>query len=137
MRTRTWHFLALFFIVSLAACSRSSDTHGAGTPGASPAARVLVPAKSTYDVALKPETKVIDSGTMVRAYRGVGSDGTLTFDAAAEPGLAMTAGTIAIFAEVAMLQITKVSSTDGKISVAGVPAGLEDAIDHGHVAWSA
>ena len=36
-----------------------------------------------------------------------------------------------------MLRVTQVNSGGGMTSVAGTPAGLEDAIDHGHIAWSA
>jgi len=82
----------------------------------------LAPTRSTYDVTLKPETKVIDAATMARAYRGATSDGMLTFDAAAAPEVAaMAPGTVAIFAGVALLRVSSVTSTGGKIAVAGTP----------------
>jgi hypothetical protein len=140
-------------IAALVGCSRSTDTNGSTAAGASatgspaatapksaapPTTRTLVPTKSTYEVTLKPETKVIDADTMAHAYRGAASDGTLTFDAASASSVAaIKPGTVAIFAGVAMLRVTKVNSSGGMISVAGTPAGLEDAIDHGHIAWSA
>jgi hypothetical protein len=153
-RPRARPYLALGVIAALAGCSHSTDSGtstaaaGASGPGsgatgvrdaaASSAPRALVPTKSTYDVTLKPETKVIDADTMAHAYRGAASDGTLTFDAAFAPTVAaIKPGTVVIFAGIAMLQVTDVTSNGGKISVAGVPAGLEDAIDHGHIAWSA
>jgi hypothetical protein len=145
--------LALSLIAGLAGCSHPADTNGNAAPGssaagnsaapaaksdASSAARTLVPTKSTYDVALKPGTKVIDADVMAHSYRGAASDGTLTFDAASAPSIAaIKPGTVVIFAGVAMLQVTQVNSSAGLISVAGTPAGLEDAIDHGHIAWSA
>ena len=131
---------ALGLTVISAACSHSSAP-SSGAPGAAaPAAanRTLTPTKSTYDVALKPDTKVIDGDTMSRAYRGSGTDGTLKFDAASAPAVAaLKPGAVAIFAGTAILKVTSVNSAGGTISVAGTPAGLEDAIDHGHIAWSA
>lgn len=134
-------------LVTLAACSHSSAPTPAATGTATTAATgsatgaalpALAPTRSTYDVTLKPETKVIDAATMARAYRGATSDGMLTFDAAAAPEVAaMAPGTVAIFAGVALLRVSSVTSTGGKIAVAGTPVGLEDAIDHGHIAWSA
>lgn len=129
------HAAAMGLLVTLAACSHSSAPTPATTRAALPA---LVPTRSTYVVTLKPETKVIDTATMARAYRGATSDGMLTFDAAAAPEVAaMAPGTVAIFAGVALLRVSSVTSTGGKIAVAGTPVGLEDAIDHGHIAWSA
>jgi hypothetical protein len=147
------HALALGIITGLAGCSHPADTNGnasagasatgssaasATSPDASSVARTLVPTKSTYDVALKPETKVIEASVMAHSYRGAAADGTLTFDAASAQSIAaIKPGTVVIFAGVAMLQVTKVNSSGGVLSVAGTPAGLEDAIDHGHIAWSA
>jgi len=103
-----------------------------------PEDNVLVPTKSVYDVSLKPETKVIDAAVMSQAYRGAGSDGTLKFDAASAAAVAaLTPGSVTIFPGVALLKVTNVSSAGGVVSVTGEPAGLEDAIDHGHIAWSA
>jgi hypothetical protein len=148
----TRRILALGMIAGLAACSHPAGTNGKPTTGASApggpasaakpdtssAARTLVPTQSTYDVTLKPETKVIDAELIAHAYRGAASDGTLTFDAASAPSIAaIKPGTVVMFAGVAMLQVSKVTSSAGMISVAGTPAGLEDAIDHGHIAWSA
>jgi hypothetical protein len=132
---------ALGLLAALAGCSHSSDSHSAGTSAspaaASSAARALVLTSSTYDVTLKPGTQVIDTDTMAHAYRGAAADGTLTFDAASAPALAtIKPGTVAIFAGVAMLQVTAVNASGGKISVAGTPAGLEEAIKDGHIAWS-
>ena len=131
--------LVLGLTAALAACSQSSAP-SAGASGAAPAAanRTLTPTKSTYDVALKPDTKVIDADTMSRAYRGSGTDGTLKFDAASAPAVAaLKPGAVAVFAGTAILKVSSVTSTGGTISVVGTPAGLEDAIDHGHIAWSA
>lgn len=136
--------IALCVGATLAGCSHPSDMapgKGATNSKADAAASIahtLVLSKSTYDVALKPGTKVIDATTMARAYRGAEADGTLAFDAASEHSLAqITPGTVVIFAGVAMLQVSRVNSSGGKISIAGSPAGLEDAIDHGHIAWEA
>jgi hypothetical protein len=83
---------------------------------------------------LKPETRVIDAAVMSHAYRVTGSGGTLEFDAASAPSVAALApGTVAIFAGVAMLKVSKVTRAGAVISVAGTAAGLEDAIDHGHI----
>ena len=49
----------------------------------------------------------------------------------------MASGTVAIFAGVPLLRVSSVTAAGGKIAVAGTPVGLEDAIDHGHIAWSA
>jgi hypothetical protein len=131
-------------LLTLAACSHPStptaDTRSTGTPAAAAgaASQALVPRSSTYEVTLKPETKLIDATTMARAYRGAGSDGTLTFDASTAPEVASIApGTVSVFAGVALLRVSGVSSSGGKLSVAGTPVGLEDAIDHGRIAWSA
>ena len=136
--------VALCVGATLAGCSHPSDTAlskgatDAKAAGAASAAHTLVLSKSTYDVALKPGTKVIDAATMARAYRGAEADGTLAFDAASEPSLAeITPGTVVIFAGIAMLQVSRVNASGSKISIAGSPAGLEDAIDHGHIAWEA
>ena len=150
-RTVLPHASALGLLAALAACSHpsaptpaatgkadatSSTAPAAGT-SASEAGPILVPTHSTYDVTLKPETKIIDAAAMARAYRGANSDGTLAFDAAAAPEVAaMTPGTVAIFAGVALLRVSSVTSAGGKIAVAGTPVGLEDTIDHGHIAWS-
>jgi hypothetical protein len=94
--------------------------------------------RSTYDVALKPETKLIDAQTMSRAYRGADRNGSLTFEAARAPAIAaLTPGTVVIFADTALIRVTSVRTAGGIISVSGQPAGLEDAIDHGRIAWSA
>ncbi len=136
--------VALCMGATLAGCSHPSDTApsnsatNAKADAAATAAHTLVLSKSTYDVALKPGTKVIDATTMARAYRGAEADGTLDFDAASEPSLAeITPGAVVIFSGVAMLQVSGVNSSGGKTSIAGSPAGLEDAIDHGHIAWEA
>jgi hypothetical protein len=131
--------VAFGLTISLVACSHSSAP-SSGASSAAPAAanRTLTPTKSTYDVALKPDTKIIDGDTMSRAYRGPGTDGTLKFDAASAPAVAaLKPGAVAIFAGTAILKVTSVNSAGGTLSVAGTPAGLEDAIDHGHIAWSA
>jgi hypothetical protein len=138
--------LTFGLIATLAACSQSSPPgsvgDGASKPGASPAAPVaasrLTPTKSTYDVELKPETKTIDAGTMSRAFRGTGTDGTLKFDAASAPAVAaLTPGAVVIFAGTALLKVSGVNSAGGTISVTGTPAGLEDAIQNGHISWTA
>ncbi len=148
--TRPAHLVSIALAIGLAAvlagCSHSSNSPAAGknaappdgNPGAASSARLLVPAKSTYDVSLKPETKVIDTATIARAYRGATADGKLTFDAASANELAeVKPGTVVIFAGVALLKVSQVDSSGGIVSVKGAPAGLEDAIDHGHIAWSA
>ncbi len=129
--------------VILAGCSHSSDSSSTrdGAPGITPPGpeeNLLVPTKSVYEVSLKPETKLIDANAMSRAYRGVGSDGTLQFDAASAPAVAALApGAVTIFSGVALLKVTNLSTKNGMISVTGEPAGLEDAIDQGHIAWTA
>ncbi len=144
VRRATHLLIALCVGATLAGCSHSPDTApgksatNSNADAAASAAHALVLSKSTYDVALKPGTKVIDATMMARAYRGAEADGTLAFDAASEPSLAqITPGTVVIFAGVAMLQVSRVNSSGGKIFIAGSPAGLEDAIDHGHIAWEA
>jgi hypothetical protein len=134
--------MAMALVAALAGCSHSSDS--SSVSGASsitpptPEDNVLVPTKSVYDVSLKPGTKVIDAAVMSHAYRGAAADGTLKFDAASAPAVAaLTPGSVAIFPGVALLKVTNVNSAGGMISVSGEPAGLEDAIDHGHIAWSA
>jgi hypothetical protein len=135
--------IAVALVGALAGCSHPSGSHpdasASGTSAPAPsAARALVLTRSTYDVTLKPGTKTVDADTMARAYRGTAADGTLTFDAAAAPALAaLTPGTVVILSGVALLQVSSVKSSGGTISVAGTPAGLEDAIDHGHISWSA
>ena len=131
--------LAFGLTADLAACSHSSaPSSGASSAAPDATNRTLTLSKSVYDVALKPETKVIDADTMGRAYRGPGTDGTLTFDAASAPAVAaLKPGTVVVFSGTALLKVTSVNSNGGKISVAGTPAGLEDAVDHGHISWSA
>ena len=115
--------------------SERAATGTAGTTTGNTAA--AGPATDAAVRPLKPETKVIDTATMARAYRGATSDGTLTFDAASAPEVAaMAPGTMAIFAGVALLRVSSVTAAGGKIAVAGTPVGLEDAIDHEHNAWS-
>jgi hypothetical protein len=135
--------ILLGLLVTLVACSHSSAPDTATTSANTPAAAVaaghpaLVPTSSTYEVTLKPATKVIDAATMARAYRGAAANGTLTFDAASAPEVsAIVPGTVAIFAGVALLRVSGVTSSGGKLTVAGKPVGLEDAIDHGRIAWS-
>jgi hypothetical protein len=127
--------------VLVTACSHSAAPGSAGTAGAAGptvADRMLTPSKSRYEVALKPETRTIDADTMRRAYRGPAADGTLRFDAASAPAVAaLTPGTVVIFSGTALLKVTSVKSSGGTISVAGTPAGLEEAMDHGHISWSA
>lgn len=134
------YLLIAAVIAAAAGCSRSPDPHTAdphSTDTRTPAVPALVPTKSTYDVTLKPDTKLIDADTMARAYKGAASDGTLSFDTAAAPAVAaLKPGTVVIFSGVALLTVTSVNSSGGTLSVAGTPAGLEDAIDHGHIAWS-
>ena len=109
----------------------SANTGAASTPS-------LLLTSSTYDVALKPNTRLIDAGMMSRAYRGAGSNGELIFDAAKVPEVAaLSPGTVVIFAGTALLNVQGVRRTGDTIAVTGVPAGLEDAIDHGRIAWSA
>ncbi|HEY4972824.1 MAG TPA: hypothetical protein VII41_04395 [Steroidobacteraceae bacterium] len=136
---------SLGLLAALSGCSHPSDSHSAATTsstGASPVdassgTQPLRLTKSTYEVTLKPGTTLIDADTMAHAYRGAASDGTLSFDAASAPAVAaIKPGTVAIFAGVAMLQVTAVNVAGGKISVAGTAAGLEDAIKDGHIAWS-
>jgi hypothetical protein len=125
---------ALTLLAALAACSHSSTS----SPDTQSAGNSLVLTRSTYEVSLKPQTRLIDAGTMTRSYRGAAPDGTLTFDAATAPDVAAIApGTVAIFPGVALLRVSGVTSNAGRISVAGTPVGLEDAIDHGHIAWTA
>jgi len=129
--------IALCVGTTLSGCTHPDAAQSkADTAGS--AAQTPVLSKSTYEVVLKPGTKLIDATTMERAYRGAEADGTLAFDAASAPSLAgITPGTVVIFAGVALLQVTHVNSNGGKISIAGSPTGLEDAIDHGHIAWTA
>ena len=82
-----------------------------GPAGTEPPANAagLILTNSTYDVALKPDTRLIDADTMSRAYRGTGSDGTLTFDAAKAPALAaIPPGTTVIFAGTALLKVQSI-----------------------------
>jgi len=138
-KTATRNALGIAIVAILAGCPHSPDSSSNADVAPPPSNdRALVPTKSVYDVSLKPGIKVINADVMSHAYRGAGTDGTLKFDAASAPTVAgLTPGAVAIFAGVALLKVTQVSSAGGVVSVAGTPAGLEDAIDHGHIAWSA
>lgn len=134
--------VALVVLATLAGCPQAPKSASAGSPPSANAetlpAQGLVLTKSTYDVALKPTTRLIDAETMSRAYRGAGSNGTLIFDAVKAPALAaLVPGAIVIFAGTALLKVQSIVRAGDAIAVTGIPAGLEDAIDHGHIAWSA
>lgn len=132
--------LAVCVIATLVGCSRTPKSvnldNPANTGAASPASLLLT--KSTYDAALKPNTRLIDAGMMSRAYRGAGSNGELIFDASKAPEVAALApGTVVIFAGTALLNVQGIRRAGDTVTVTGVPAGLEDAIERGHIAWSA
>ncbi len=137
----------LVLMMVLVACSRTpgpspgAEAGPAGGmnsgQGAAPAATAL-PAQTTYEVALKPETRLVDQGAMARAYRGTDASGALTFDSAQSPQItSLKSGDIAIFAGVAVLRLASVTTSGGITTIQGTPAGLEDAIDHGRLSWSA
>lgn len=132
---------ALALLAALTACSHPTTSSSNAAPGgaaATPQSSPLVLTSSTYEATLKPGTRLIDATTMKRAYRGPTSNGTLMFDAGAAPEVATIApGTVAVFAGVALLRVSGVTSSGGTASVAGTPVGLEDVIDNGHIAWTA
>ena len=127
--------LAVGLIMALGGCSHPTGTSsgvaavGAGTTA--PAARVpLALSRSTYEVTMKPDARVIDAATMSRAYRGTGADGALKFDAASAPDIAaLKPGTVTVFAGTALLKVTRVESSGARSrSPARAPASRTPSI---------
>ncbi len=134
-------------LLLLTACSRTPEPPPGAQAGpatgvnsgrdTAPVAGAL-PAQTTYEVALKPATRLVDAAAMSRAYRGTDASGALTFDGAQSPQItALKAGDVAIFAGVAVLKVDSSQTSGGMTTIRGTPAGLEDAIDHGRLTWSA
>jgi len=139
-----WHAallaLAVGVIATLVGCSRAPESANPGNPANTGAAfpPSLLLSRSTYEAALKPNTRLIDTGTMSRAYRGTSANGELIFDASKAPEVAaLSPGTVAIFAGTAILNVQGIRRTGDTVTVTGVRAGLEDAIERGRIAWSA
>lgn len=86
---------------------------------------------------MKPDTRQVDADTMQRSYLGTTAQGELIFDARTAPAVAnLKAGTVTLFAGTALVKVTGVARRGEFIAVSGVPAGLEDAIDHGRIGWT-
>ncbi|HEV2704031.1 MAG TPA: hypothetical protein VGV09_20565, partial [Steroidobacteraceae bacterium] len=97
----------------------------------------LHPATHTYEVTMKPATQQVDADTMQKSYLGATAQGELIFDARTAPAVAnLKPGTVTVFAGTALLKVTGVIRRGDFIAVSGVPAGLEDAIDHGRIGWT-
>ncbi len=93
-----------------------------------------VPAsQQTYNVTWNPQTKIIDAGTVKQTYRGVASDGTLTFDSSAAQIASLTPGSIVLFSNLALRKIKSVENQDGQLHVATEPVALDEAISNGHI----
>jgi hypothetical protein len=94
------------------------------------------PAAQTYDVTYKPGTKVIDAPTVASAYRGVGSDGSLLFDARTAPAVAtLTPQSVVIFGGLALRRVVSITNDGTTLHVFTGPATLDEAIENGHIAW--
>jgi hypothetical protein len=96
----------------------------------------LHPATRTYEVTMKADTRQIDPDTMRKSYLGTTAQGELIFNAHTAPAIAdLKPGDVALFAGTALLKVTGVARRGDFIAVSGVPASLEDAIDHGRIGW--
>jgi hypothetical protein len=105
-------------------------------PAASASVATRVPITQTYNVTYKPGTKVIDAPTVAGAYQGVGSDGSLLFDARSAPAVAaLTPQSVVIFAGLALRRVVSVAQAGNTLHVFTGPATLDEAIADGHIAW--
>ena len=96
----------------------------------------LRPSTRTYEVTMKPATREIDADTMQKSYLGTTAQGELIFNAHAAPAIAdLKPGNVTLFAGTALLKVTGVARRGDFIAVTGVPASLEDAIDHARIGW--
>ncbi len=121
----------------------SAGAVSAGAPGSTSAftsatakLQTVSPADSTFDVHWNDATKVVPADTVAAAYRGAVDGGTLTFDAAKAPDLATLAPqSIVVFSGLAVRKVVSVKSDGTTISIATVPAALDEAVHDGHIAW--
>jgi|GEM_PF-1434739 hypothetical protein len=98
--------------------------------------QTIAPADSTFDVRWNDATKVVPADTVAAAYRGAIDGGTFTFDAAKAPDLASLAPqSIVVFSGLAIRKVVSVKSDGTTISIATVPAALDEAVHDGHIAW--
>lgn len=127
--------IAILALLSSVACSRPAATSGTTTATATGAAQAL---PSTFNVVWQPQTVQVDAATVTNTYRGVGDDGSLTFDAAAAPSIAaLTPGAVVVFAGLMLARVTSVTNEGGLLHVNVTPAQLDDAIASGTIAWKA
>jgi hypothetical protein len=140
MRARLSAMVALA-IVSTTACSHRTESTNGATSAATPAPSSTAVAQAfptTFDVTWQPQTVQIDTATVNAAYRGVGADGSLTFDAAAAPSIAsLGTGSVVVFAGLMLGRVASVTNTAGLLHVNATPVALDDAIASGHIAWQA
>jgi hypothetical protein len=98
--------------------------------------QTVAPADSTFDVHWNDATKVVPADTVAAAYRGAVDGGTFQFDAAKAPDLASLAPqSIVVFSGLAIRKVVSVKSDGTTISIATVPAALDEAVHDGHIAW--
>jgi hypothetical protein len=98
--------------------------------------QTVSPADSTFDVHWNDATKVVPADTVAAAYRGAVDGGTFQFDAAKAPDLATLAPqSIVVFSGLAVRKVVSVKSDGTTISIATVPAALDEAVHDGHIAW--
>ncbi len=111
---------------------------GAGSAFSAATAKVqtVAAADSTFDVHWNDATKVVPADTVAAAYRGAVEGGTFQFDAAKAPDLATLAPqSIVVFSGLAVRKVVSVKSDGTTISIATVPAALDEAVHDGHIAW--
>jgi hypothetical protein len=124
------------FSSSVASAAPTATATGSENPAASTVPPAAVPSQQTFDVIWNPQTKIIDPATVRSAYRGVGSDGSITFDAAQAPTIAaLVPGTITVFSGLALRKIVSVRNDGNQLHVATAPVALDQAITKGHIAW--
>ena len=122
-------------LASGAAPAVASGASGAFT-AATAKLQTVAAADSTFDVHWNDATKVVPADTVAAAYRGAVDGGTFTFDAAKAPDLATLAPqSIVVFSGLAVRKVVSVKSDGTTISIATVPAALDEAVHDGHIAW--
>jgi len=121
-------------VAATAVASAVAGTTSATTlSGITSAARAI---PSTFNVAWKPQTVQIDAATVSAAFRGVGDDGSLTFDAATAPTIAaLVPNNVVIFSGLMLARVTSVTNSGGVLHVNVTPAALDDAIASGTISW--